>query len=379
MPIGVVVAGHLFSSSGMGEQARSGIRALGSVGISAAAYDIYRYARRDDEDMRSLVAPLEISELPTDTIRIFHINGDEVTPVRENLRDRGFSFDSGYNIIVPAWELPRYPAVWKEELAAFDEIWAISEFVKDSLAVAGLDAHMVGQAAEIDFRTYLPRRHFGIRESSFAWLCLLDTRSFVSRKNPVAVANLWRKFRKSRPFDDVQLILKLRCSDGAAVDPREMLGCDLPPDVVCLTEDLSCYGARSVIAACDGLISLHRAEGFGRGMAEAMLAGKIACATGWSGNCDFMSAANSLLVDYSLVDVPCGEYPHGDGQQWAEPDVDHALHLLLKAVDNPAWMRAVSTRGRCEAARTVANRPVGIRMQDRLKSICADRGGQGIR
>ena len=54
------------------------------------------------------------------------------------------------------------------------------------------------------------------------------------------------------------------------------------------------------MAACDCYVSLHRAEGFGLTLAEAMAIGKPVIATGYSGNVDFMNDANSYLVDYEI-------------------------------------------------------------------------------
>ena len=66
-------------------------------------------------------------------------------------------------------------------------------------------------------------------------------------------------------------------------------------------------------AACDCLISLHRAEGFGLNIAECMGAGKIVIATNFSGNTDFTRPENSLLVPYKMAEVGKQAYIHGSG------------------------------------------------------------------
>ena len=81
-------------------------------------------------------------------------------------------------------------------------------------------------------------------------------------------------------------------------------------------------------------------------MAECMRIGKPVIATGWSGNLDFMNVENSLLVDYTLVPVKSGEYPHGEGQVWAEPDVMHAAMLMRQVVDQPASVAERVARAR---------------------------------
>lgn len=71
------------------------------------------------------------------------------------------------------------------------------------------------------------------------------------------------------------------------------------------------------------------------GIAESMALGKPVIATGWSGNVDFMDAENSILVDYRLVPVESGAYPHSDGARWADPDIKAAAAAMIKLVDEP--------------------------------------------
>lgn len=358
----------------MGEQARGGLRALSAAGVKGDAYDIYRHAPRDDPDMRSLVLPIETSTLPRSGVRIFHINGDEVDDVIKSLDDRGLDFRAGYNVIVPAWELPRYPAVWSAKLKLFDEVWALSSFIREALAAAGIDSVHVGQSVENAFGYYLPRRYFGIRESAFVLLCFLDLQSYPSRKNPRAVLELYRELRRTRPLDDVQLVLKVRAGELPAQEIERELDIELPRDVVLLNERYDTFTIRSLIACCDCLVSLHRSEGFGRGMAEAMLLGRLALATGWSGNCDYMAPSNSLLVDYELVKVKKGEYPQSAGQSWAQPDPDHALDLLCKVIDGRTGIKSIVRQARADVIRVASNRAVGIRMLNRLEAIFEGRG-----
>jgi hypothetical protein len=374
----VAVVGHPFSSIGMGEQARAGFAAIRAVGVEAKFYDVFRYAERTDPDFRFVVLPNESSDLNKHPVRIFHINGDEVDAVTEALAARGDEFQGGYNIIVPAWELPTYPAAWKAQLEAFDEIWAISYFVKAALEAAGLSSHHVGQAVEKSFPTLLGRKYFGIRESAFVILNFFDTQSFSSRKNPRAILELFRRIRKARPYDDIQLVLKMRAGDTATPEGNNVLGAEIPNEVRVITENLSSHETYSLISACDCFGSLHRAEGFGRGMAEAMWLGRLALATNWSGNCDYMEKTNSLLVDYNLIDIKSGEYLHADGQQWADPDIDHAEFLLRAAIDDPDYAASLRNQGRIAALSKCSNRAVGLRMLSRLTSASA-RGRQAAR
>ena len=96
---------------------------------------------------------------------------------------------------------------------------------------------------------------------------------------------------------------------------------------------------------------------------------RLCLATAWSGNLDYMTPENSLLVNYALVPVGPGEYPHWEDQFWAEPDLDHACSLVLKAIDDPAFAEMVASRGRRDVIRTTSHRAVGLRMLDALARI----------
>ena len=83
-------------------------------------------------------------------------------------------------------------------------------------------------------------------------------------------------------------------------------------------------------------MSLHRAEGFGRGIAEAIQLGLHVITTAYSGNMDFCQnkAPQIDLVNYQLIPVKQGEYPYYENQVWAEVDISHAAQLMQNFVKN---------------------------------------------
>ncbi len=364
----VTLIGHPFASIGMGEQLRSHIAACAQAYIQCGVLDIFRYAQRTDPAHFALLGDREIRE-PPGGIRIFHVNGDEVDRVRDAFGARGGDFDAGYNVIVPAWELPLYPKQWAARLAKFDEVWALSAFLQESLATAGVMSHLIGQSVEPLPGPLLPRRFFGIRESAFVLLHFFDLTSYAARKNPLAVLELFGRLRRAAPFLDVQLVLKVKDGEQDAAGWAGERAAD--PQVHIIATPLDSFGVRSLIAAADCFVSLHRAEGFGRGLGEAMALGRLALGTAWSGNLDFMSEANALLVRQRQVPVPPDAYPHWQGQTWAEPDLEHAAALLGAVLDDPARGRARALRGQTDVLRSHGHRAVGLRILDRLEAIGA--------
>ncbi|UPY36024.1 glycosyltransferase [Sediminicoccus sp. KRV36] len=363
----VTFIGHPFAPIGKGEELRSCIRALRSMGEPVSCFDIYRYAERQDPDHLAEILPIETKNLDA-PVRIFHINGDEVEASLQRLEDLGLDFAAGHNAIVPAWELPVFPAVWVDALRRFDSVLAISRFAQQGLAASGINARHIGQSIEVTSRPFLSRRYFGIRESALVFVAFADVSSFLSRKNPAAVVEVFRRLIAARPFADVQLVLKVKnAAEEAAADE---LDAGLPPgSCVRITRLLSSHEQHSLLASADCVVSLHRAEGFGRGTGEAMALGKVALATGWSGNLDYMTNTNSLLVRHRMVPLQAGDYVQWEGQEWAEPDLDHALDQALRLVDDPKQFAYFSRRGRDEALLESGNRAVGLRLLEWLREV----------
>ncbi len=124
-----------------------------------------------------------------------------------------------------------------------------------------------------------------------------------------------------------------------------------------------------MLAHCDCYVSLHRAEGFGHSLAEAMRLGKPVIATRWSGNLEYMTEANSYLVDYTMSRVGHGSWPYPPASWWAEPDLDHAAELMRAVFNDPA---SAATLGGL-AAREIGSRhdpkTVGAAIGARLREI----------
>lgn len=112
-----------------------------------------------------------------------------------------------------------------------------------------------------------------------------------------------------------------------------------------------------------------------------MYLGRLALATGWSGNLDYMSAQNSLLVNYRLVPVQPGEYPHGEGQYWAEPDIENAVTLLEAVLSDVQRAREIARRGRRSVELEYSYRAVGLRILNRVTEIRMElrRSAEGTR
>ncbi|CAH2600983.1 Glycosyltransferase family 4 protein [Rhodovastum atsumiense] len=363
----VTFIGRPFAPVAPGEALRGHVMACDALRLHHRVFELFPTTRTDPAH-RQLMAARERHDLPGG-IRIFHAGGAEVEQAMMAFAESGGRFDDGYNIIVPIYDLPVIPAQWATQLRRFDEIWALSGFIRDNLASSGLDSYWIGQTLDPQPGPCLPRRYFGVRESAFVLLHFFDPSSWVRQRNSHAVLALLDRLRRDDPYRDVQLVLQVLAAGPEDEAWATTIAGD--PQVKVITTPPDSLHLRSLISACDCVVSLHHAEGGGRDLGEAMAWGRLAMGTGWSGNLDLMTGENSLLVRHRLVKLKKGDHPHWRGQSWAEPDLDHARDLLRPVLDDPERGRGIARRGQAEVLRSHGRHAVGLRILDRLERIVA--------
>jgi glycosyltransferase involved in cell wall biosynthesis len=155
---------------------------------------------------------------------------------------------------------------------------------------------------------------------------------------------------------DASNLARLKCEAAAA-------------GVVVIDRCMSREETYALMETCDCYVSLHRSEGLGLTIAEAMLMGKPVIATGYSGNLDFMTRENSLLVDYQRVSIrqQLSHYP--SGSQWADPSVEDAAHWMRWVYRNREEARGLGQRARAEVAGVLSTEAAGRRMAQRLDEL----------
>ena len=190
------------------------------------------------------------------------------------------------------------------------------------------------------------RDRFGIGRDDFMVLFTFDFGSY-KRKNPLATI---RAFAKAfRDVKNVRLVFKTMGAKSHATElaeiKRKAASLGIADRFTIITEYLSHADLYGLTNACDIYISLHHGEGFGIGMAEAMLMGKPVIATGWSANTEFCKEGSAFPVPYRLVPVKPDEY-FTSMKEWAEADVDAAATILRRCYDVPALRMEVGARGK---------------------------------
>ncbi|MFW5871215.1 MAG: glycosyltransferase [Verrucomicrobiota bacterium] len=267
------------------------------------------------------------------------------------------------------WEAERIPESWVTDSVAYDEIWAPSRFVE------GVLKSQLDRPVE-----YMPPAHarpepsgktlndFGLPEGPYTFYFTFDMCSCMERKNPLALIEAFRLAFEEE--DDVQLIIKtMRGKDYPADAQKLKEAAARCPQCVILDCHMPYKDALALMNSADCYCSLHRSEGLGLTMAEAMMLGKPVIATGYSGNVDFMNKQNSFLVPWKMSTVKRNDLPYKRGSAWAEPDVESAANMMRSVRENPGLAEKVAERGKTEAENVFSIKSYAERLDRRLESI----------
>ena len=353
---GINLVGYAKGEFGVAENVRSYARALERVKYPFVMknFDVGVVSRQNDSSMEC-----HFSDSLRYGVNLFFVNADQMKVAYNGLG--AAAFKGRYNIGYWLWELEDFPAAWTGSFDLVDEVWAPTEFVRAAIAAkTNKPVLKIPKAIEFDVPQHLGRDHFGLDAGSFIFLYSYDFNSFSSRKNPEAAVEAFRRaFPGGR--SNVQLLIKSingqrfperlealmrMVADDSRIEIRD--GFLSREEMFGLQNSVNCY------------VSLHRAEGFGLGMAESMFLGKPVIATGYSGNMEFMTPENSCLVDYTLIPLAEGDYPFWRGQHWAEPDVNQAAAFMRRMLDEIGYASSIGAAGAESIRRTNS------------KTVCAD-------
>jgi glycosyltransferase involved in cell wall biosynthesis len=359
-PFGVNLAGYFGSEKGVGEAGRAAARALEASSIP--------YVLNNVTDSGSANIDSALSSFTDDnpySINLIHVNADQV-PIFAAVKGDEY-FRGRYNIGCWFWELSQFPPEWYSSFQPFDEIWAASSFIQDSLArVSPVPVVRMPLALPPEYQIDhdLNRSDFGLPFDVFIFLFTFDFASILERKNPIGLIKAFKMAFGDR--DDTMLLLKIAHSESY---PSEL---DLLKDA-CSTSNVRIFDRllrrpemNTLLSISDCFVSLHRSEGFGIPIAEAMLLEKPVIVTAYSANMDFTTPANSFLVKYKLIEIDRDYGPYRKGWIWADPDLDHAAQLMRYAYENRDVCIETGRRAKKEILQLFHPAVAGKQMQERL-------------
>jgi glycosyltransferase involved in cell wall biosynthesis len=338
---GVMLVGYLRAELGVGQGARLLAEALDATDIPYATLVNTATASRQNHDFKGN-ANAGRRDFNTN---IVCVNADQLPVFAGQV---GSSFFAGrYTIGQWAWELEDFPEQFHSALDLVDEVWAISEFTRAAIAAATTKPVFAVPLPIVAPRVpqSVDRAALGLPEDRTLFLFCFDLLSVLERKNPLGLIDAYA--RAFSPDDGATLVLKVINGELRVPDlERLKLAVADRPDVMLIDRYLDASTLAALMNVADCYVSLHRSEGFGLTMAEAMALGKPVIATAYSGNLDFMSADTAFLVDWIEGAVPPGCSPYPQGATWAEPDLDDAARLMRYVHEHPDEAKDVGHRAR---------------------------------
>lgn len=364
-PFGVNLFGHVYSQFGVGEDVRMAARALQAAGVPFTLIDVPPGPgiAQGDRSLEHLVG----RDAPY-AFNLFCMTAPEHARYRAM---HGTGLTQGrYNIGYWPWELSCWPTAWQPLFGLVDEVWSSSTHTLGAVqASSPVPCRLMPMAVELgpvaDFGGRRgAREHFGLPQQTYLFCFAFDLSSSIHRKNPQACLEAFQKaFPLGSSTEDVGLVIKThRPSSPHAEWERLKARAARDPRIRLVEETLARSELLALYQCCDCFLSLHRAEGFGRAVAEAMLLGLRVIVTGYSGNLDFCSPPHTLLVPVRLVDIRPGEYQAGEGLQWADINMAMVVESLRVAV--------LSNASPCKLGR-YSILPVGRHYQYTLKCLNA--------
>jgi glycosyltransferase involved in cell wall biosynthesis len=283
---------------------------------------------------------------------------------------------SHHEIYYGNWEFPDYPKTYQEIARSFDEIWAPSQFALETWTKSiGIPASYMPLPVTVNAGKNLTREYFGLPSNKYLFLFCFDFWSWLERKNPEACVD---SFLEAFPSgtENVGLVLKTKSCD-ANHDSMELTKWQGIKAKAARDQRIHIIEQRfdddelhDLMRCCDAFVSLHRAEGFGLSIAEAMLLGKPTIATNYSGSLDFTTNETACLVDCELVPVPADVTRRmGIESVWAEPNVSHAASLMRKLHAEPAFAKRIASAGQDMIMQHFSPSAIGNRISRRLQDI----------
>lgn len=343
-PMGINIVGDVRAEIGLGQSMRL---LVGEIAHSGIDYTIYQQnmdgnLRADDHSYDN-----KITQTTPYGVNIFHINPYELGEAYSKLGRN--MWEKKYNIAFWLWELEEFPEEWKQCFPLVDEVWTPSEFTSASIRkVIDVPVVTIPYAVEAPIDSRYDRAYFQLPEEMILFLTMYDCNSTMDRKNPMATIEAFKKafLGKNRELTKrIGLVVKVNnaTNEDMGVLKQALEDCD---NIYYITDVLSKVEVNSLIAIADVFVSLHRAEGFGLVMAEAMLNNTVCIATNWSSNTEFMNEEVACMVPYTMTEIKKSNVQYKKGYQWAEPDVNVAAEYMKQLAQDEFYRRTLMEKAK---------------------------------
>ncbi len=327
---GVNVIGFLGSEKGVGQSVRRSIDCLQSAAVPVKLFH-FRDHRSQNVYRGDMSLPMDHSVNSTFSMNLVHLNAIDVGQLDRTFL--GQMFTNRINIGYWVWELDQFPRQFADQFRFFEEIWTPSRFCQNSIgAHSPVPVVCMPHPVPDKYLDFKPAKR---KNGPFTFFCSFDFDSGYERKNPEGVV---QAFRSAFPKGTESVRLVIKCSRGEKFPElmerlKKKVGTEKRIQIVDSVLDSSQY--LNLQAEADCCVSLHRAEGFGLNLLEAMALRKPVIGTNYSGSADFLSNQTGLPVQFKMTTMKDEFFPYPKGSRWADPDVEDAAEQMRFVFENP--------------------------------------------
>jgi|694.fasta_scaffold17871_5 glycosyltransferase involved in cell wall biosynthesis len=367
--IGVNVIGYINGEFGLGEAVRLLIKSMQSVNIPVALinFDVVTNHRHEDKTFENFSkdAPYSINLV---------LLGPGEANIPLTYFENSELFKNKYNIYYLNWESEYFPQEYLDNISFFDEIWVPAKYCQNVIAaVCQVPVTVIPYPIEIEIQNYVDELAENFySKTSFNFLFIFDYNSTLERKNPL---NLIKAFKKAFDKHDktVSLTIKTSRANRFAKEKSKLFDeIDGYENIKIVEKIFEKNTLHNIIKGCDSYVSLHRSEGFGLTMAEAMFFSKPVIATGYSGNLEFMNNENSFLVNYTTCKVDSKIINYDKNTIWSDPDIEHMSKLMKIVKENSASVKEIAKKGNETILNEFSTIKIGNEIKTRLELILED-------
>lgn len=358
-PVGINLIGDISAETGLGQSMRilASIMERGDIPFCVKQVDLHGQLEHNDATWEH-----KLVEYPIYAVNVINL-------IPENWAEdycalnRGI-LDKRYNIAYWPWELEEFPARWIPCIETVDEIWTPSEFTSNSLRKK-TNKPVITVPHIVEAEGKYGRKYFGLPEKKFLFLMIYDFISISERKNPQAVIEA---YRRAFPIEkqDVGLVIKVNHGEEKKLEQLKEQLMDYK-NIYFFTKNMTREEIDSLMNAVDVLVSLHRSEGFGLTVAEAMSLGKPVISTNWSATAEFTDETCACPVDYKLIKIKKSIGPYEKGNYWADADTSHAAYFMKRLWKDKAYAQKIGENAKEYIKEHLTYENVANIVKDRLK------------
>lgn len=336
----IAIVGLFETASGLGGAARGMRRVLADRSPQLVSISEVSRTPRVPDAPRDVLTPRTPGACRTDVA--IHVYNPDVFLAAVRRCGTGFLTAARVNMALAIWETETLPPLWADILSLYDVICTHSRFAARAFEEA------IGRPVAI-IPHCMPEKPARIRARSdrhFDFLCMFDHMSDIDRKNPLGAIAAFREACRRLP-PGVSARLRIKCHAGTPATVLHSLQTaagDAPIEIIADTLDEA--GMDALWQECDCFVSLHRSEGFGLPVAEALSRAIPVIATRQGGILDFVDDGGCFLVDGPAAAAGPRAGPYREWSGWIDPDLSVAARHVLDVVADYSGAAGRAAAGR---------------------------------